>query len=351
MKSFIRYIYLILVVVCFAGCDTEGDIIDTSFSTLSVSFVYPSDAREIYDIFVNEEKLEGGTAYFKGNEAQLDIYEKNSGELEFSKKAHAGEIISLIKLPGVAMDEYSEDTYSQITVKISNQDGEPLSSEEYSAYFSEQELSFDSRFGSKNYIRNDKLENGTFKLCKKETGEVLYEQGNITLQPNGNLTVMENSTAPSGYIYFPPSDVEPEDNYHPLIRFVYFNDNFPEAAQIKFKLYAYNRNSDPQITPLEAPNDEIVLTAGLISDYVSIDLNKYFDGARGGSVYLQITKVKEDGTEVVLTEAEDKVMTSASATYKYVTYVLTNKTPEVPDDELEPKNIKCTTALERVKWE
>lgn len=348
MAKIKHLLFVLCAILCLAGCDTEGDIIDTSYSELSVSFVYPSDAREKYDVLVNGEKAEG-TAYFKGNEAQLDIYEKTSGKLEFSKKVPAGRI-SLIQLPGVEMDEYSEDTYSRITVKISDQGGEPLSSEEYAAYFNEQELSFDSRVGSKNYIRNDKLENGTFKLCKKATGEVLYEQGNITLKPNGNLTVMENETAPSGFLYFPASDVEPEDEYHPMIRFVYFNDNFPEATKIRFKLYAFNRGNNPQITPFEAPNNEITLTAGLISDYVSIDLNKYFGGAAGGQIYLEITKIKADGTEVKLTKAEDKVMTSASKYTKYVTYLLTNKTPDVPDDELVPKNIKCTTALERIKW-
>lgn len=335
------------------SCDKEAELKDTSYKMSKVSFKYPYNARDYYTIKVNGQDTGwDGTVYLPVNvsSVNLEVLEKETGTSVFTMNdVSMDQSLNLIKIPGKQIDVYSEDKYSLVNVSILDEQGRALSADDFTASFNGQDLDFSSGVGTDNYFLKEDLEQEGLFILKDKNGTELYKQSQIALKANGTLTVMKSQYSSSGFLYFPSID-DPVDKYHPILRFLYFNegkDSFKGAIKLKIKLYSKN-NKTPSLDKQFIGETELL--PGLISDGVTIDLNKYWPGLMGGQIPVEIIKIKSDGNEEKLLSIDDKKYVGANTMFKLQTILLQNTNPEGNSDEdFDPKKLR-TKFIEQLKW-
>lgn len=357
MKKILCFNYFLLFVILglVTSCDKDADEKLTSYSMVNVSFKYPFNSTEDYTIYVNgnASKEIGGTFYIPSNlsSATIEVIDNKTGIKIYTKKnVPLEQEIKLIKLPGKDIDIYSEDKYSLVKVTIVDEQGNALSKDDFTASFNGQNLDFSNNAGTSNYfLKEDLTKEGTF-ILRDKNGIEIFKQTNIKLRENGNISVIRNKYVPSGYLYLPAIN-DPVDKYHPIIRFLYFNegkDSFKGAIKLKIKLYSKN-NKTPSLDTQFIGETELL--PGLISDGVTIDLNKYWPGLMGGQISVEIIKIKSDGNEEKLLSIDDRKYVGANQVFKLVTILVQNTNPEtISDKDFDPRKIKLTRYLEQIKW-
>lgn len=105
---------LMLAVTMLAGCDTEGDEIETGYLSFNVSFVYPSTASDNYKVVFNgNEILNSGVVSKTNPSGVLEIYNRQDNSLEFSQSITVtpNMTFQFIELNG-EVDLYNEEKYT-----------------------------------------------------------------------------------------------------------------------------------------------------------------------------------------------------------------------------------------------
>ena len=85
MKN-IPILFLFSFIVAFSSCDTEGEFNDTSFSTYSISFFYPSNIDANYEFVLDGNKGTSGYISKNKSEVELNVSKKDNQESVFFGK-------------------------------------------------------------------------------------------------------------------------------------------------------------------------------------------------------------------------------------------------------------------------
>ena len=103
--------FFVLFLTIFASCDNEGEYIDTGFVSYSVRFSMTQGIGGDYEIRFNGETCKNSSIIGKkGSIGKLEVFEKESGELAFSKDIALDEntTIELIKTVEGGIDILSD---------------------------------------------------------------------------------------------------------------------------------------------------------------------------------------------------------------------------------------------------
>lgn len=270
----------LLASVHFISCDTEGDVIETGFSLLNVSFVYPSDADEIYRVTFNGQDAKNGSFYVPKNETNgnLEVYDNANENLVFSENitVEPNQNIQLIALDG-EVGVFSEENYSTFTITFV-----PLDDSErnkYSFKVNGNTCVFDGV--TANYM---KLGQESYAVEILKDGQSIYSADDVTITPGGSLVILETylETGEIGYqILTGNSDDNPPATPNVGKANFYFTKSysFVNTDSIRVELYSYNADTfffDGTSDGLEEVAN-FTIKAYQLSDYIEFDLTKYQD--------------------------------------------------------------------------
>ena len=322
---------LMLAVTMLAGCDTEGEYIDTGFVSYSVQFSQQQGSiGENYEIKFNGETCKNGSIIGKkGSIGKLEVFEKESGELVFSKDIALDEntTIELIKTVEGGIDILS-DKYVSFTPVILYAGEET----DYTATFDGGELI--NRYT--NYIMPDHMD-GILNIVRNSDGQTLFEQ-NVTLTPNGQINIMQLSD--TDFLEIPESnEPDPESKQFTKIRFFYTADAFPGNDELQLVVYLMDLSAMQFSDPVATIN----LKAGELSEYIQID-NNYFGEGIVNAVYDLIDK---NGNKIVDNTVHFNTSILISTTdYKFMTFRFTDPSHAGGD------NVACAQISELcIPWE
>lgn len=115
MKKIYLYIPLFCILLSFAGCDTEGEVVDTGFITTDVNLVWKADNTASYKLTLDGDTVKSQMHFSRDKKkAMLRAFKNNetTPELEEEVTLENNKRIELIQLPGSKISFYkaSEET-------------------------------------------------------------------------------------------------------------------------------------------------------------------------------------------------------------------------------------------------
>jgi len=259
-------IYLLLFVCLFliTACDTNGEGVYSGHISFTVSFVYPTDAYDNYEVVFNGNEVSktGGVAADRDDPTgTLEVYKKGSDTPELSKEitVSSGEVIQLIKLAGQSIDIYDENTYDSFTLNLVFQKDKES---QYKVYFNDVQIN-----NGLDYIKKEDKHTGVLKIYKEGVEVAVFSQ-DVTIVANGLINVMQLSD--TEFLLIPEdSEPAPESNQYTKLRFFYTSDALPGVERIKVIIYEWTN-----FTELGSVEMEV----GQLSAYQTIDWNVVGNG-------------------------------------------------------------------------
>lgn len=260
MKKYIGF-FCILCTYLLIGCDTEQELIDTSYYPYSVSFFYPDDVSNNYEYAFNGVKGNSGIVSINDTDGLLEVFDKESGKSILSEKISitGNTKIQLIKL-GSDIAIYNEADYiSFIPTFIYSGN-----TADYTALFNGQIL----ESGKTNYLSKENL---TGSLEIKKIGEIspVYTS-ELTIAEGDKLNIMQLSETTFLDV---PEDSEPDpiDNHRYKIRIFYTPDAFT-ADELKIDFYRCDWNVWWGEEELPKYGTPLFVKKGEISEYIELEL-------------------------------------------------------------------------------
>ncbi len=278
-----RLIYLILIMFMagLVSCEKDGELIKHGYFTLNTSFIYSPDANvaDNYVFLFNGDTLLISSAFTRTGYIDrynamgtLEVVEKGQTEAEYSQELILTENTTLqfIKLPGQAIDIYTTDSYTQVSVTITLFPG-------YKTIFNGQEL-----VNGFNYIRNNKL-SGNLEFYGEDETAPVYTIEDMILKADQNIVILQSSSTEFISLEGGASDEEPPASERlSKVNFYYAPTEALNVDSIRLEMYSYDQDIN-EINPIGT----IVIEKGKLSPYLELDIAQYQEtyGTPAGFAY------------------------------------------------------------------
>lgn len=319
---------LVLFSALFVGCDTEGELLDTSFYNPKVTF-NPIHLNQKYRVTYNGSE----SPYVSRSEKtfKLEVFKKDDATntpVLTENECPSDIALTLFSPVGSELAVYTgnEDKYTTFTPTIifsGNKD-------DYTATFNNGEIVE----GKANYIAKDNL-TGTFRIVRKADNTILHEE-EITIEAEGKLQYMQISD--TEFLEISEGDEpDPESRQYTKIRFLYTADAFPGHDKLQLVVYLMDLDAAQFTDPIAT----IELEAGKISEYIQINNDEFGQGVVNGVYDL----IDEDGNMIVdNTQHFNTVIPIWTSDNKFMTFRFTDPSHQGGD------NVSCSPIL-YTPWE
>ncbi len=257
MKNIYLFWTYCLAVFLLAGCDTDGDGIELSFTSYSIRVINPSNFEDLKNITVTIDGENLKETTFKGRgekNGTLKVSYLDYTPVEQNITLQPGATLELLLQPGKVIELYDEKNYITFT-------GSFILNEGYTAKLNEQEL-----VQGLNYIHNEKMQ-GDLKFYKEGEAAPIATISDIHLVKDANLNVMQLSE--NEFVEIPIDD-EPEPTSNKVLkaRFLYLGDEVLSMDELRIDFYILNQWSYEFISN---PVGSITIEKGKLSEYVELD--------------------------------------------------------------------------------
>lgn len=270
---------LVLFSALFAGCDTEGEITETGYTTYSVEVVHPDIFSDFNNLKVSFDGDNLFDAIYPGREqktGQLLIEYQDYTPLDTTITLQPGETLQLLLLPGKMIELYYEEDYISFTGSFI-MDG-------YVAKLNGQELAT-----GLNYINKRKVA-GNLEIYKIG-GERPVATIPVNIENGANLNIMKLGDS---FVEVPVDD-EPNPTSNKILkaRFLYQGDEMLTQDVIRMDFYI---NDDWCWVFFPECVGSVTLEKGKFSEYIELDYSfrepdaydSCMDGAYGYSFYYDV---------------------------------------------------------------
>ncbi|MBD8387774.1 hypothetical protein [Dysgonomonas sp. BGC7] len=257
MKKIYLFWTCCLAMLLLAGCDTDGDGIDQSFTSYSLKVISPVHFDDLKNITATIDGENITNALFKGRDerkGRLKVSYLDYAPIEQDVILQPGTTLQLLLQPGKVIELYDEKNYISFT-------GSFILNEGYTAKLNGQEL-----VQGLNYIRNEKTQ-GDLKFYKEGEATPIATISDINLAQDTNLNVMQLSD--EEFIKIPVDD-EPEPTSNKILkaRFLYLGDEVLSMDELRIDFYILNQWSYEFISNLVG---SITIEKGKLSEYIKLD--------------------------------------------------------------------------------
>lgn len=284
-----------LVVTMLAGCDTDGDYVETGYQTIQVSFVYPQTANQQYDIMLDGQTAKNNVIYVPStnHNGVLEVKDKATGEIAFSDNV---EIKPNLTIPLILLDGevgiFSEENYAEYELVFI-----PLIAGEESLYTLKINGNTVIPY-TKSYAR--KGIDYTLEISKD--GTPLYT-GTINIE-SGTLCIIEQQSPETGEMSYltltgSADEAEPDSEYKTKVRF-FFNkvNDLADVDSVNVDFYSFNQETYQYDGQGLEKYKSVKVKVGELSDYVEFDLSLYKDISSMATGFMYHVTNANDGSVV-----------------------------------------------------
>lgn len=255
-----RYISLLFFIsILLAGCEKEGESIDTEFTSYQISVVYPNDFSDLANFTATFDGQNISKTLFPGKGEQtgtLKLIYQDYNVFEQQVTLKSGEAIRVILLPGKIIKLYSEQDYIPFN-------GSFILNSGYVAKLNGQEL-----VDGLNYIHKDKA-NGDIEFYKRnnEQESLVATMHDVAIVADMKINIMQLEETTFIEI---PEDEEPDPSSNKILkaRFLYLGDEVLSMDKVRMDFFVHD---DWCWAFFAEPVATITLEKGKLSDYIVLD--------------------------------------------------------------------------------
>lgn len=278
-KVFTMSLALLVISIFLSSCDTDGDVMDTGYTSYSINVIYPeyfSDQANLEVSFNGDNLFD---VMYPGREPKtgsLHIEYQDYMPLDTTVTLQPGETLQLLLLPGKLIELYKEEEYISFTGSFI-MDG-------YVAKLNGQELA-----AGLNYI-NKRKATGNLEIYEVG-GEIPVATIPVNIEDGANLNIMKMGES---FVEVPVDD-EPDPTSNKILKahFLYQGDETLTQDVIRMDFYI---NDDWCWVFLPECVGSITLEKGKFSEYIELDCSfrepdaygTCMDGAYGYSFYYDV---------------------------------------------------------------
>lgn len=255
-----RYISLLFFIsIVLAGCEKEGEYIDTEFTSYQISVVYPNDFSDVANLTVTFDGQNVAKTLFPGKAEQtgtLKLIYQDYNVFEQQVTLKSGEAIQVILLPGKIIKLYSEQDYIPFN-------GSFILNSGYVAKLNGQEL-----VDGLNYIHKDKA-NGDIEFYKRsnEQESLVATMHDVSIVADMKINIMQLEE--TTFIEIPEDEeLDPSSNKILKARFLYLGDEILSMDKVRLDFFVHD---DWCWAFFAEPVATVTLEKGKLTDYIDLD--------------------------------------------------------------------------------